>query len=88
MLCSVAVSCPTLWGPLDCGPPGSSVHGTLQARILGWIAIPFSIMSMESRQSQLPARQGTHHEGSVVGEVYFLVRGIQFLALGTEVWSV
>ena len=28
--------------PMDCGPPGSSVHGILQARILEWIAIPFS----------------------------------------------
>ena len=27
---------------MDCGPPGSSVHGTRQARILEWVAIPFS----------------------------------------------
>ena len=27
---------------MDCSPPGSSVHGILQARILGWVAIPFS----------------------------------------------
>ena len=27
--------------PLDCTPPGSSVHGILQARILEWVAIPF-----------------------------------------------
>ena len=38
----VAQSCPTLWHPMDCSPPGSSVHGILQARILGWVAIPFS----------------------------------------------
>ena len=30
-------SCPTLCDPKDCGPPGSSVHGILQARILQWI---------------------------------------------------
>ena len=35
-------SCPTLWDPMDCGSPGSSVHGILQARILEWVAIPFS----------------------------------------------
>ena len=35
----VAQSCLTLW-PVDCGPPGSSVHGILQARILEWVAIP------------------------------------------------
>ena len=27
--------------PMDCGPPGSSVHGILQARILEWVAMPF-----------------------------------------------
>ena len=31
----------SLW-PIDCSPPGSSVYGILQARILGWVAIPFS----------------------------------------------
>ena len=34
--------CPTLWDPMDYSPPGSSVHGLLQARILEWVAIPFS----------------------------------------------
>ena len=40
--CSVAQSCPTLCEPLDCSPPGSSVHGISQARILEWVAIAFS----------------------------------------------
>ena len=40
-MCSVAKSCPTLWDPMDCSRPGSSVHGTLQARILEWAAISF-----------------------------------------------
>ena len=35
----VAQLCPTLCDPMDCSPPGSSVHGILQARILEWIAI-------------------------------------------------
>ena len=38
----VAQLCPTLWDPMDCSPPGSSVHGILQARILEWVAIPFA----------------------------------------------
>ena len=38
----VALSCPTLCHPMDCSLPGSSVHGILQARILQWVAIPFS----------------------------------------------
>ena len=32
----------TLYGPMDCNLPGSSVHGILQARILEWVAFPFS----------------------------------------------
>ena len=35
-------SCPTLSNPMDCSPPGSSVHGTFQARVLEWVAIAFS----------------------------------------------
>ena len=31
-----------LCDPMDCSPPGSSVHGILQARILEWVAMPFS----------------------------------------------
>ena len=40
----VAQSCPTLHDPMDCSLPGSSVHGTFQARVLEWGAIAFSIM--------------------------------------------
>ena len=39
---SVAKSCPTLCCPMDCRPPGSSVHGIFQARILEWVAMSFS----------------------------------------------
>ena len=35
-------SCPTLCNPMNCSPPGSSMHGILQARILEWVANPFS----------------------------------------------
>ena len=35
-------SCLTLCNPTDCSPPGSSVHGILQARILEWVALPSS----------------------------------------------
>ena len=35
-------SCSTLWDPMHCSPPGSSVHRILQARMLEWVAIPFS----------------------------------------------
>ena len=45
----VTQSCPTLCNPMDYSPPGSSVHGVLQPRILEWIAIPFF------RKSSLPS---------------------------------
>ena len=38
----VAQSCPTLYDPMDCSLPGSSVHGIFQARVLEWGAIAFS----------------------------------------------
>ena len=37
-----AQSCPTLCDPMDCSPPGSSIHGIFQARVLEWGAIAFS----------------------------------------------
>ena len=39
-LSKVTLSCLTLCDPVDCSPPGSSVHGILQARIQEWVAIP------------------------------------------------
>ena len=38
--CSATQLCPTLCDPMDCSPPGSSLHGISQARILEWIAFP------------------------------------------------
>ena len=35
--------CPTLRYPMDCSPPGSSIHGIFQARVLEWVAIAFSV---------------------------------------------
>ena len=45
----VTQSCLTLWDPMDCSSPGSPVHGILQARILEWVAIPFSRGSSQPR---------------------------------------
>ena len=44
-------SCPTLCNPMDCSPPGSSVHGILQARLLEWstLAMPSSRRSSRPR---------------------------------------
>ena len=42
----VAQSCPSLSDPMDCSPPGSSVHGIFQARVPEWGAIAFSDTQM------------------------------------------
>ena len=39
----VTQSCPTLRDPMGCSPPGSSIHGIFQTRVLEWVAIAFSI---------------------------------------------
>ena len=41
-VCSVALACVTLCSHVDCGPPGSSVHGISQARTPKWVVISFS----------------------------------------------
>ena len=45
----VLKSCPTLCDPMDCNLLGFSVHGILQARILKWVAMPFSRESFQPR---------------------------------------
>ena len=51
-------SCPILCNPMDCSPPGFSVHGISQTRILEWVAIPFSRGSSWPRDQTLsPAWQ-------------------------------
>ena len=47
-------SCILLCDPMDCSSPGSSVHGILQARILDWVAIFFSIFPTQGLISDLP----------------------------------
>ena len=50
----VAQSCPTLSNPMDCSPPGSSVPGIFQARVLEWGAIAFSeaVCTKEHKQER------------------------------------
>ena len=66
--CLVAQSCPTLCGPMDCSPLGSSVHGISQARILEWVAISFfrgSFLGIESVSPELQVDSSPlAHQGS------------------------
>ena len=59
VLCLVHESCPTLCDLMVCCQPGSSVHGILQARILEWVAFPFSRGSSQPRnQTQVSCIAG------------------------------
>ena len=66
----VTQSCLTLCNPMDCSPPGCSVHGIFQARILEWVAISFSRRSSQPRDwtrvSRIVGRMLYHlsHQGS------------------------
>ena len=45
----VTLPCLTLCDPMDCRPPGSSVHGVFQAKVLEWVAISFCTVSSQPR---------------------------------------
>ena len=55
-----------LWDPLDCSPPGSSVHGILQARILEWFAMP------SSKESSWPRDQTCISCNSCIAGGFFM----------------
>ena len=49
----VAQLCPTLRHPMDCSLPGSSTHGSFQARVLEWVAIAFSVIETSEVHKQV-----------------------------------
>ena len=82
----VTQSCLTLCNPMDCSPPGFSVHGVLRARILEWVAIPFSRGSSRPRDWTCVSciagrffRIWATREACTLLEVH--IEGIAFLAL-------
>ena len=69
----VAQSCPTPSYPMDCSLPGSSIHGTLQARVLEWGAIAFSSMSTRKPiKGHGICPLVIFHDGNYMGEVFVL----------------
>ena len=60
----IAQSCPTLCDPMDCSPPGSSIHGILQARILEWVAISFCKEYMEELYKK-DLNDQNNHDGMI-----------------------
>ena len=69
----------TLCDPMDCSPPGSSLHGILQARVLEWVAIAFS------KGSSRP-REGT--QGSRVAGGCFTLCTTREAPLRLSIWQI
>ena len=68
----VAQSCPTLSDPMDCSPPGSSIHGIFQARVLEWGAIAFSNSRFYSSFNLIPQPEDLSY--NIIGAIQlFLV---------------
>ena len=75
----VAQSCLTLWDPMDCSPPGSSVQGISQARILEWGAISFSKWSSQPRDdTHISCITGGFFTCWAIGETFILLIHLQF----------
>ena len=76
----IAQSCLTLCNTMDCNPPGSSLHGTLQARILDWVAILFSRGTSWLRdQIQVSCISGRFFKFHITEECQRLLVFTQFL---------
>ena len=63
----VTQSCPTLSDPTDCSPPGSSIHGIFQARVLEWGATAFSRYISEENKN---TNSKTHAPNVLTSTVY------------------
>ena len=81
----VAQLCLTLCDPMNCSPPGFSAHGLLQARILEWVAIPFSRGSSQPRDgtwvSCIAGRFFTREEGK-------MTLGSHHISLKSPLWDI
>ena len=87
-VCLVAQLCPTLCNPMDCSSPGSSVRGILQARILEWVAIPFTKGSSQSRDricvSHVSCIAGGFFTAEPPGKPLYLTFGVKCCVVGSE----
>ena len=72
----------TLCDPRDCGPPVSSVHGIVQARMLRWVAMPSS-----RRSSQLRDQKRTSHVSCIGRQVLYHPGSPCYLGILIKEWS-
>ena len=84
----ITLMCPTLYDTMDCRPPGSSVHGILQARILEWVAIPFFRGNMPHHQEHSPTPFSLPTVGA---QCAFIHRGQMFNSssreMSADIWE-
>ena len=88
MLCFVTQSCPTLFNPMDCNPPGSVVPGILQARTLEWVAISFSRRSSQTGDAtQVSCTAGRFFTiwATTEAQVWLYVCSLLFFTFCTEI---
>ena len=78
-------SCLTLWDPMDCSLPGSSVCGILQTRILEWVACPplgdLPNPRIEPRSRMSPALASRFFTTSITWEAHGKISNIKFTTL-------
>ena len=72
----IALSCLTLCNPLDCSPPGSCVHGILQARILEQVSMPFP--GIQTHIALRKCRQSRSKKTDVVRNLYMASHSASF----------
>ena len=73
----VAQSCLTLCDPMDCSPPGSSLHGIFQARVLERIAISFSADLLDPGIEPVSLASPTFFIIALPGKPLYFIRGLQ-----------
>ena len=75
----VAQSCPTLSDPMDCSPPGSSVHGIFQARVLEWVPLPSAVQTWQGYEFSHPLVDSeelsgeTYSKSSSLGHLFLIL---------------
>ena len=76
----------TLWDPMDCSLPGSSVHGVLQARILEWVALQGNLCNPGIKRTSLTssALAGGFFTTSTTWDVLFVVAMFYKITTNTE----
>ena len=85
----VAQLSPTLCDPMDCSPPGSSVHGVFQARALAWGAIAFSDLTAVGKLKsgwESVAWKPLSHEGTLIPPGPYQL--VHHLPLGAWLFSI